>query len=118
MNGRVHVGARYISLAPLAMCIALVASYVVLVVYVRQRNLASAASLVELGVGHMADCKGCKAERDKAGKTPRSLVRLPIEVTQDKAFKRKGLAVQICEYCDGDVLEEALKAHDKRIGST
>lgn len=62
----------------------------------------------------MPDCTGCKTEREKESKSPRQLTRLPTEVTQDKHFKRKGLPVQLCDHCDGDALEEALKAHQQR----
>lgn len=72
-------------------------------------------------VGHvewdarMPDCNGCKKDREKAARSARALTRLPSEVTQDGIFQRKGLPVQLCEHCDGDALEEALKAHQRRI---
>jgi hypothetical protein len=65
----------------------------------------------------MADCNGCKQDREKQQKTPRKLTKLPTEVTQDKVFNRKGLSVGLCEYCDGDALGQALVEHDKRMGS-
>lgn len=71
-------------------------------------------------VGSIAvpDCSSCKNARTEKGKTPRKLTRLPIEVTQDKAFKRKGLPVQLCEFCDGDALERAISTQEKRSPSS
>ncbi len=59
-------------------------------------------------------CSCCKKEREEEHKMPRSLTRLPSEVTQDKLFKRKGLPVRVCAFCDGDVLGSALAQHDAR----
>lgn len=64
---------------------------------------------------NMPECTGCKAEREDQKKKPRQLTRLPVEVTQDVSFQRKGLPVMLCAYCDGDALGEAVKAHDKRV---
>lgn len=69
---------------------------------------------VELVV-RMPDCSGCKKEREKEGRSSRALTRLPNEVTQNPIFNRKALPIQLCVYCDGDALSEALKAHQKRI---
>lgn len=62
-------------------------------------------------------CNGCKNERERQSKKQRDLVRLPTEVTQNPAFTRKGLPVQLCEYCDGDAIANALNAHNKRLSS-
>src|SRR4051812_49087497 len=67
---------------------------------------------VELDV--MPVCNGCKADRTKAHKVHRQLARLPAEVTSTKIFKRKTMAVHLCEFCDGDALASALDAHEKR----
>lgn len=71
-------------------------------------------------VGSIAvpDCSSCKNSRTEKGHSPRKLTRLPIEVTQDKAFKRKGLPVQLCEFCDGDALERAISTQEKRSPSS
>lgn len=60
-------------------------------------------------------CSSCKKEREDVGKPPRKLTRLPLEVTQDKLFKRKGMPIRLCEYCDGDALEDALRQHHLRV---
>jgi len=60
-------------------------------------------------------CNGCKSLRLKEVRPPRNLIRLPIEVTQDSAFNKKGLGVYLCEFCDAYELEAALAAHQKRI---
>ncbi len=78
-------------------------------------EFANALEGKELLVAPVADdCKCCKEDREKAGKQPRTLIRLPLEITQDKTFKRKGLPIRVCEFCDGDALEEAMKAHQTR----
>lgn len=59
-------------------------------------------------------CSCCKKEREEAGLRPRKLERLPIEVTQDKLFKEKGLPVRLCLVCDGDAYRDAMKAHEDR----
>lgn len=63
----------------------------------------------------MPECQGCKQERKDSKKRGRQLIRLPSEVTQDGTFTRKGLPVMLCKWCDGDTLDEAMKAHDKRV---
>jgi hypothetical protein len=60
-------------------------------------------------------CNGCKSLRIKSAHKPRTLVRLPVEVTQDSVFNNRGLAVWLCEFCDAHELEAALAAHQKRI---
>jgi hypothetical protein len=60
-------------------------------------------------------CNGCKSLRIKSAHKPRTLVRLPIEVTQDSVFNNKGLAIWLCEFCDEHELKSALAAHQKRI---
>lgn len=60
------------------------------------------------------DCGTCKDKRVEEGRPPRQLKRLPIEVTHSKDFKRKGLAVQLCEFCDGEALERSVATHAKR----
>lgn len=59
-------------------------------------------------------CGCCREDQMNAGKDPRVVERLPVEVTQHKAFRRKGLPVKLCPYCDGDALPDAMKAHNKR----
>ena len=59
-------------------------------------------------------CGCCKKDRESVGQLPRSLTRLPIEVTQDKLFKRKGMPVRLCDYCDGDALTAAIATHHAR----
>lgn len=60
-------------------------------------------------------CNGCKSLRIKSAHKPRTLVRLPVEVTQDSVFNNRGLAVWLCEFCDEHELKAALAAHQKRI---
>ena len=69
---------------------------------------------VELDV-KMPECKGCKSIQLKEVRSPRKLIKLPIEVTQDKIFNNRGIPVFLCEYCDEYELEGALQAHQKRI---
>jgi len=60
-------------------------------------------------------CHGCKSIRTSEARLPRQLIRLPIEVTQDKIFNNRGLPVFLCEFCDAHELEMALATHQKRI---
>lgn len=60
-------------------------------------------------------CNGCKSMRKREAREPRELTKLPVEVTQDKVFSKKGLPVFLCEFCDAHELEMALQAHQKRI---
>lgn len=62
----------------------------------------------------MAECRNCRGAQKKAGHQPRQLHRLPVEVTQDKSFQRKGLPVALCPHCDGEALSRALHAHKSR----
>jgi hypothetical protein len=64
----------------------------------------------------MATCRRCKDERKRVGNEPKELVRLPPEVTQDSAFRRKGLPVTLCEECDSGAVGLARAAHAKRVG--
>jgi len=57
-------------------------------------------------------CKCCKPKRQGVG-LPRMLVRLPLEVVMSSVFHRKA-PIEICSYCDGDALNAALKAHERR----
>lgn len=59
-------------------------------------------------------CGSCREAQMNDGKDPRTLTLLPTEVTQHKAFQRKGLPVKLCPFCDGDALSDALKAHKDR----
>ena len=64
-------------------------------------------------------CSACKTDREKHGKAPRPLHMLPQEILRGmkdgKAmFKRRKIPIYICEFCDGDVLEKALQASEKR----
>lgn len=70
-------------------------------------------------MGRVADtCSACRKDREKEGKPARPLSRLPIEITQDKLFQKKGLPLRLCKYCDGDAYEEAMKAHLSRSEQT
>jgi hypothetical protein len=60
-------------------------------------------------------CNGCKSLQIKSAHKPRTLVRLPVEVTQDSVFNNKGLAVWLCAFCDEHELKAALAAQQKRI---
>lgn len=62
-------------------------------------------------------CSSCRRDREDAGKLPRTLSRLPLEVTQDSTFKRKGVPIRLCAFCDGDALEDALRLHHLRSTS-
>lgn len=59
-------------------------------------------------------CKACKDSREKEHKKPRALIRLPLAITQDKVFQKKGIPVRMCKHCDGDAYENAMKAHKDR----
>lgn len=63
----------------------------------------------------MAECKTCKKEQEEKGKEPRKLERMPVEITQHKNFKRKGIPLSLCPYCDGDAMQLALDEHHTRI---
>lgn len=74
--------------------------------------------VIPVGSIAVPNCNGCKNEREGKGHSPRKLHRLPVEVTQDKSFKRKGLPVELCPFCDGDAIELALSTHEKRSSSS
>jgi hypothetical protein len=95
------------------MLVALMARSVALNVLGRQRNL-EVVILAESGV-RVPTCNGCKTVRTKEAQLPRELVRLPVEVTQDGIFNKRGIPVFLCEFCDAYELEAALAAHEKRI---
>jgi hypothetical protein len=97
--------------------VARMANFAVYVASEWRVNSGGVDSPAERDVRQMAECTGCKKVREKENKSARDLTRLPTEVTQCKDFTRKGLPVQLCEYCDGDALEEALKAHQKRTSA-
>jgi hypothetical protein len=59
-------------------------------------------------------CNCCRKEREEEGLQPRTLESLPIDVVNNDLFERKGMSVKVCEYCDGDLLPAALKAHERR----
>lgn len=59
-------------------------------------------------------CNCCKEDRDKQGKEPRPLLRLPLVITQDRVFKRKGLPIRVCKHCDGEVYDDAMSSYKKR----
>lgn len=64
-------------------------------------------------------CSACKLDREKHGKSPRALHTLPGEVLRGvkdgkATFKNRKLPIYICGHCDGDVLEKALQASQKR----
>jgi len=58
-------------------------------------------------------CKCCQAQQRGLGKSPRQLVRLPLEVVKASMFMRKS-PIEICPYCDGEVLDKAMEAHERR----
>lgn len=61
-------------------------------------------------VSQPTECKSCVQRREDDGRHRiRLITRLPIEVTQNSDFKKKGKPVYLCEYCDGDALDLAMK---------
>lgn len=60
------------------------------------------------------ECRICKDEQAAKGEGPRKLRTLPSEVTQYHLFKKKGAPVRMCEVCDGEALEAALRHHSNR----
>ena len=60
-------------------------------------------------------CNSCKSKRTSEARPPRELIKLPIEVTQDKVFQKRGIPIFLCEICDEQELELALAQHEKRI---
>ena len=62
----------------------------------------------------MPVCNGCRSSRTKEAKLPRELIKLPIEITQDKIFNKRGIPIFLCEVCDEQELIGALEAHEKR----
>lgn len=111
MRFNVNAVERFTRRQVLVSLVALVVKYVAQLVAVK---LDASIAPIRAGLGVMPTCNGCRKERENAGKVCRQLIRLPIEVTTDKVFKRQALAVQLCGYCDGDAVEEAIKAHDSR----
>lgn len=68
----------------------------------------------ETGANLMANCTGCKKERERVGKGPRKLATLPKAIVESNEFKNQKLPINLCEYCDGSALESAMHAHDER----
>jgi hypothetical protein len=60
-------------------------------------------------------CNCCKSNRVRDGHAPRELIKLPIEVTQDKVFSNRGIPIFLCKVCDEHELTLALAEHEKRI---
>lgn len=58
-------------------------------------------------------CKCCQAQQRGLGKSPRQLVRLPLEVVKSSMFARKS-PIEICQHCDGGVFNRAMEAHERR----
>lgn len=66
-------------------------------------------------VGRVVDvCNCCKKDREKEGRAPRPLKRLPIDIVQGPEFSQKGKPIRVCQHCDGELYEDALRAHKKR----
>lgn len=63
----------------------------------------------------MPVCNGCKSSRKAAAQPPRELIKLPIEITNNKVFNNRGLPLYLCEFCDEQELFMALATHEKRI---
>lgn len=63
------------------------------------------------------ECNGCKKEREKRHETPRTLYRLPSEITASQLFKNRTLPLYLCTHCDGDNIEDAIRQHDRRLAS-
>lgn len=55
-------------------------------------------------------CTCCKKEREKKSLPPRVLHRMPGSITRDPLFKRKTLALYLCEHCDSDTIDRVLRA--------
>jgi hypothetical protein len=91
----------------------LTARFVVRNVLEKRKNL-EVITLVESDV-KMPECRGCKSIQIRDARIPRQLIRLPVEITQDKIFNNRGIPVFLCEYCDEYELAGALEAHQKRI---
>ena len=60
-------------------------------------------------------CNGCKTIRKSQARPFRELVKMPIEITHDETFHKKGIPLFLCEFCDEQELELALATHQKRI---
>lgn len=58
-------------------------------------------------------CKCCQAQQRGLGKSPRQMVRLPLEVVKASMFARKS-PVEMCPHCDGGALNKAIEAHERR----
>lgn len=58
-------------------------------------------------------CKCCQAQQRGLGKSPRQLIRLPLEVVRAPMFLRKS-PIEVCSHCDGDALDKAMEAHERR----
>lgn len=60
-------------------------------------------------------CHGCKSLRIKEVRPPRTLIKAPIEITQDSVFSKRGIPLFLCEFCDEQELKLALEQHQKRL---
>lgn len=62
-------------------------------------------------------CHVCLKDRRSHGHSGRRIFRTPIEVTQDPAFRRKGVPARLCPVCDGEAYEMAMRGHEHRTGN-
>src|SRR3954464_15971780 len=114
MSSYVSAAVRYMRLPTLVLLAVLMVKYGALFVAGRPPD-----SIVHILVEWVVPaCSVCKTDREKGFKPPRQLQRLPSEATMNDVFKRKALAVQLCEFCDGDAIQGAMKAHASRTSQS
>lgn len=58
-------------------------------------------------------CNACRKHREGRDLKPKPLTKLPLEVTAQD-FKRRTLGLYLCEDCDDQTLDLAIKAHEQR----
>src|SRR4051812_39074178 len=84
---RVRAAGKCMRPLALSLLVALMVKFAVRAVYVKPRGSARADYPAGLAVP-MPHCNGCRTEREKYGKPPRTLVPLPKTIF-DKEFKKK-----------------------------
>jgi hypothetical protein len=107
------VGAKFTQQAVLGLLVALTAKRAAQNVLDQRGSLAR--DLPAVSDVKMPVCNGCKSIRKASAHPPRELVKMPIEITNDKVFNNRGLPLYLCEFCDEQELYMALATHEKRI---
>lgn len=61
------------------------------------------------------ECRICKKDRQREGKDPLKIRRLPAAITQNSGFQKKSIPVQLCPECDGGAVDSAMRNHARAV---